>query len=35
MTPIATETVVIERDIAHPPEKIWRALTQPHLLEAG
>ncbi|HEY1836033.1 MAG TPA: SRPBCC domain-containing protein [Rhizomicrobium sp.] len=24
--------VVVERDIAHPPEKIWRALTQPHLL---
>jgi uncharacterized protein YndB with AHSA1/START domain len=30
----ATETraVVIEREIAHPPEKIWRALTQPHLI---
>jgi uncharacterized protein YndB with AHSA1/START domain len=26
-------TVVVERDIAHPPEKIWRALTQPHLIE--
>ena len=26
-------TVVIERELAHPPEKIWRALTQPHLLE--
>lgn len=26
-------TVVIEREIAHPPEKIWRALTQPHLME--
>jgi uncharacterized protein YndB with AHSA1/START domain len=26
-------TVVIEREVAHPPEKIWRALTQPHLLE--
>ena len=25
-------TVVVERDIAHPPEKIWRALTQPHLI---
>jgi uncharacterized protein YndB with AHSA1/START domain len=24
--------VVIERDIAHPPEKLWRALTQPHLI---
>jgi uncharacterized protein YndB with AHSA1/START domain len=30
----ATETlsVVVEREIAHPPEKIWRALTQPHLI---
>ena len=26
-------TVVIEREIAHAPEKIWRALTQPHLME--
>ena len=26
-------TVVIEREIAHAPAKIWRALTQPHLLE--
>ena len=35
MTSAATETrsVVIEREIAHPPEKIWRALTQPHLIE--
>jgi uncharacterized protein YndB with AHSA1/START domain len=32
---IATETrsVIVEREIAHPPEKIWRALTQPHLIE--
>lgn len=28
-----TRTVVIERDMPHPPEKIWRALTQPHLME--
>jgi uncharacterized protein YndB with AHSA1/START domain len=30
----ATETrsVIIEREIAFPPEKIWRALTQPHLI---
>jgi len=28
-----TKTVVVERDIAHPPEKLWRALTQPHLME--
>ena len=35
MTVAGTETrsVVIEREIAHPPEKIWRALTQPHLIE--
>jgi uncharacterized protein YndB with AHSA1/START domain len=34
-TATATETlsVVVERDIPHPPEKIWRALTQPHLIE--
>ena len=28
-----TRTVVVEREIAAPPEKLWRALTQPHLLE--
>lgn len=28
-----TRTVVVEREIAFPPEKIWRALTQPHLIE--
>jgi uncharacterized protein YndB with AHSA1/START domain len=34
-TAAATElrSVVVEREIAHPPEKIWRALTQPHLIE--
>ena len=26
-------TVIVEREIAFPPEKIWRALTQPHLIE--
>lgn len=25
-------SVVIEREFAHSPEKVWRALTQPHLL---
>lgn len=30
---IDTRTVVIEREFEHPPEKIWRALTQPHLIE--
>ena len=35
MTDAAAEThsVVIEREIPHPPEKIWRALTEPHLIE--
>jgi len=28
-----TRTVVVERELAAPPEKLWRALTQPHLLE--
>jgi uncharacterized protein YndB with AHSA1/START domain len=27
-------TVIVERDIPHASEKIWRALTQPHLIEA-
>jgi uncharacterized protein YndB with AHSA1/START domain len=36
MSNTATETrsVVVEREIPFPPEKIWRALTQPHLIEA-
>ena len=36
MSKPATETrsVVVERELAFPPEKIWRALTQPHLIEA-
>ena len=35
MNDTATElrTVAVERDFAHPPEKLWRALTQPHLIE--
>ena len=35
MSDTTTETlsVVVERDVAFPPEKIWRALTQPHLIE--
>jgi uncharacterized protein YndB with AHSA1/START domain len=28
-----TRSVVVEREFAFPPEKIWRALTQPHLIE--
>lgn len=26
-------TVTVERDLPFPPEKLWRALTQPHLME--
>jgi uncharacterized protein YndB with AHSA1/START domain len=35
MNQTSTETlsVVVEREISYPPEKIWRALTQPHLIE--
>ena len=35
MTSTATETrtVIVEREMPYPPEKIWRALTQPHLIE--
>ena len=25
-------SVIVEREIPYPPEKIWRALTQPHLI---
>jgi uncharacterized protein YndB with AHSA1/START domain len=28
-----TLSVVIERELPYPPEKIWRALSQPRLLE--
>ena len=27
-----TVAVVVEREIPHPPEKVWRALTQQHLI---
>ena len=27
-----TRSVVVERDVPYPPGKIWRALTQPHLI---
>jgi uncharacterized protein YndB with AHSA1/START domain len=30
---IATRSIVVERLIPHPPEKIWRALTQAPLIE--
>lgn len=28
-----TRTAIVEREFPHPPEKLWRALTQPHLME--
>ncbi len=35
MSKPATETlsVIVERDVPFPPEKVWRALTQPDLIE--
>ena len=33
MTNTEARSVVLEREIPYPPEKIWRALTQPHLIE--
>jgi uncharacterized protein YndB with AHSA1/START domain len=35
MNETSTETlsVVVEREVPFPPEKVWRALTQPHLVE--
>jgi uncharacterized protein YndB with AHSA1/START domain len=35
MNETSTETlsVVVEREVPFPAEKIWRALTQPHLIE--
>ena len=32
MTAAETHSVVVEREMPFPPEKIWRALTQPHLI---
>lgn len=28
-----TRSVVVEREFAHSPDKLWRALTQPHLIQ--
>lgn len=35
MNQLSAETlsVVVEREFPYPPEKLWRALTQPHLIE--
>jgi uncharacterized protein YndB with AHSA1/START domain len=32
-TAAETLSVVVERELRYPPEKVWRALTQPHLIE--
>jgi uncharacterized protein YndB with AHSA1/START domain len=32
-TATASRSVVVEREFSHPPEKVWRALTQGPLLE--
>ena len=31
-TSTETRSVVVEREFPYPPEKLWRALTQPHLI---
>lgn len=33
MTATETQSVVVEREMPYPPERIWRALTQPQLIE--
>lgn len=33
MTDTETRSVVIEEELPHPPEKVWRALTEPALIE--
>ena len=32
MSDTETRSVVVERELPHPPQKLWRALTQPHLI---
>ena len=33
MSESETRSVTVERDLPFPPERIWRALTQPHLIK--
>ena len=33
IAPAETLSVVIEKELPHPPEKVWRALTQGALIE--
>jgi uncharacterized protein YndB with AHSA1/START domain len=28
-----TRSVIVEREFPHPTERLWRALTQPHLIQ--
>jgi uncharacterized protein YndB with AHSA1/START domain len=28
-----TRSVIVEREIAYPPEKVWRALAELHLVD--
>ncbi len=28
-----TRSIVVEREVPHPPDRVWRALTQQHLIE--
>lgn len=30
---VPTKSIVVERVMPHPPEKVWRALTQSHVIE--
>lgn len=32
MSDAETLSVVVERELAAPPEKVWRAITQPHFI---
>jgi uncharacterized protein YndB with AHSA1/START domain len=34
IAPEAKESIVVDSEIAFPPEKVWRALTDPRLLES-
>jgi uncharacterized protein YndB with AHSA1/START domain len=32
-TDLPTKSIVVERTMPHPPEKVWRALTESHVIE--
>jgi uncharacterized protein YndB with AHSA1/START domain len=34
IAPSETQSIVVEYDLPHPPEKVWRALTEPELVAA-